>query len=413
MRKYILNAIIKKDLKEMIRNPQTIIILGITVGINIFMAMIISKPLWVMTFAMSLVMIGFTITAFMITEEKDKKTLEALLVSPASYNEILLGKLFLTFSLTVIITLTLIYSLHFNEVSFLHTLISVPIGAMVICLFGMVIGLICPTQAALSGIGTILMLALFLPELMSPINNYVGYFARALPTHHVVQIANLGRDGFSTLLMKHYGVLILSLVSSIFWVKSFIKTASSQESNKWKFSRPNKITSFILLLTLVFSSYSFNPVRGSIIQLENGESRYVNKKYKISIPIDLKKFKMKEFDFQDRYVVRFAIKKSASDYLYLSIRKNRKKINHEKDLKNILVKLKKEDVINLKVQEKSLSQNKRANLLEYESKNGKEMLYLFNNGEFLFRIGVEASGKNYNSLVKTLENNFQKLQILD
>ena len=75
MRGYILSAIIKKDLKETFRNPQSLIIVGITVGINVFMSLAISKPLWVMTFAMSLVMVGFTLTSFIVTEEKDKKHL--------------------------------------------------------------------------------------------------------------------------------------------------------------------------------------------------------------------------------------------------------------------------------------------------------------------------------------------------
>lgn len=416
MRSYILSSIIKRDLKETYRNPQTLIILGITVGINVFMALAIGQALWVMTFAMSLVMIGFSVTSFMITEEKEKKTLEALLVSPASYEEILFGKLFLTYFLTVFVSLSLIFLLHYKEISIIHTLISLPFGALVICLFGVVTGLVCPSQAVLSGIGTVLSLSLFLPEILAPTNVYLGHLARALPTHHVVQIANLGKEGFSIVLMKHYGMLLLSLLVSIIWVLSFVKKAARQESSVWKFERSNKVSSFLLLLTLVFSSYVFLPVKGEVVQTVNGEHRYVNKKSHISVPTDPVLFKMDEYHFQNKILVKFTLNSSPEVYLYLSIKKNLKRVKHGENLKTVMDRIKKENVFNLKVMEKNFSGELIASRLEYETANGRELFYLFESDEFLYTFGIDVSEKEserFSSMRDHLEKYIRGVEFLE
>ena len=230
------------------------------------------------------------------------------------------------------ISLALIFSLHFKEVSIIHTLLSVPLGALVICLFGMVIGLICPTQTALSGIGTVLMLGLFLPELLASTNDFVGYIARALPTHHVIQISSLGKEGGSATIIKHYGMLVLSLVVTTFWVISFVKTSSKQEGRSWKFDKSNKVYSGLLLLVLALSSFIFLPYRGEIIQ-DDGDSRYLNAKYNISVPVEIQEFKFKEYSFQNKFVVKFKMKSSNDDYIYLSMKKNLKKRTQQEDLK--------------------------------------------------------------------------------
>ncbi|OUR96599.1 hypothetical protein A9Q84_09645 [Halobacteriovorax marinus] len=414
MRSYILSTIIKRDLKETYRNPQTLIILGITIGINVFMSLLFGKALWVMTFSMSLVMVGFTITSFMITEEKDKLTLDALLVSPASYQEILFGKLFLTFSITLSVTFSLIFSLHHEEVSVLHTLLSVPLGALVICLFGVVVGLICQTQAMLSGIGTILMLALFLPELLASANVYLGYFARALPTHHVIQLASLGKEGFSPLILKHYGVLVLSLTATIFWVSSFIKTAISQESHKWKFDRRNKVTSFILLMTLVFSSVVFLPLKGQVLQTSGNSYSYQNTQYKLSIPFLPKKFELKEFSFQNKYVVKFHLIDRPADYIYISMQKNNKGISSKENYEERLLKVRKEDAINLNLSRSIGANEVVLDRFEYETQKGKYLYYIFSTKDFLYKIGIEASnveGESYSYLREYLQKYIQQMTL--
>jgi len=414
MRKHIISAIIKRDLKETLRNPQTLIILGITIGINVFMSVTIAKPLWVMTFAMSLVMVGFTLTSFIITEEKDKKTLEALLISPATYSEILFGKLFLTLVLTILVSFGLIFSLHHSEISTLHTLLSIPIGALIICMFGMVMGLVCPTQAALSGFGTVLMLILFLPELLASTNNLIGYLARALPTHHVIQISSLGREGLSSIVLKHYGMLFLSLFATTLWVISFVKTSAKQEGSSWKFQKGNITYSGLLIFILIISSILFIPYKGKIIK-EGSTSKYLNSEYSISIPIDENKFSFKEYRIQDNFVTNFMLASSEDDILYLSIKKNFKNRTREEDLEKTLEKLKKKDALNLKAREIMLENGLQVAKVEYQSKDGEELFYLFNSKKFLYRFGISSSkdSSNLELLKELLNEKINSIEVLD
>jgi len=416
MRPYIVSAIIKRDFKETCRNPQTLIIFGITIGINIFLSLAIGKVLWVMTFSMSLVLIGFMITSFMITEEKEKKTLEALLVSPASYHEILFGKLFLTYLITITVCFALIFSLHYNEVSILHSLLSVPIGALVICLFGVVVGLICQTQASLSAVGTILMLVLFIPELLASTNEYVGYLARALPTHHVIQLAGLGKEGLSLVIFKHYGVLLLSLVASIFWVASFLKTAATQEGRKWNYSKLNKISSLILLFTLMFSSYTFLPVKGLIVQDGNQTYSYENSQYSISYPFAPEKLEFKEFRFQDKFIVKFYVQDTPDEYIYITVKKNTKALTASQYEIKRIEEVKEKGAMNLKRRIVLGAKNITLNRFEYETKDGEFLYYLFSTDKFLYKVGLEAKRDNkklYKYLSSYLEKSLLGISVAD
>lgn len=416
MRPYIVKAIVKRDLRETSRNPQTLIILGITIGINLILSLSLGKALWVMTFSMCLVMIGFTLTSFMITEEKDKKTLEALLVSPASYNEVLFGKVFVSFITTVLITYGLSFFLHSKEISIIHSLIAIPLGAFVICLFGVVVGLICQTQAMLSGVGTLLMLMLFLPELLASINEYIGILARALPTHHIIQLAGLGKDGFSPIILKHYIVLLFSLFATIFWAYSFLKIAGTQEGRKWKYSKLNLISSFILLLTLTMSSIVFHPKKGEIVQGENQKSFYQNLEYAISFPFDAQVLEFKEFRFQDKFIVKFYKTKSPEDYIYLTAKKNSKGLSSDEYLAKRLEEVKKETVMNLRRDNSLGHSGMIMNKFSYETKDGESLYHIFNNKKFLYRVGIDSKKENkklYDFLTLYLEKNLQGIRVID
>jgi ABC-2 type transport system permease protein len=284
MRSHIIMAIIEREAKEMIRNPQSLVIMSIVVGINLLFSLSLSKPILVMTLVTSLVMIGFSLTSFSIVEEKDKNTLEALLVSPASFNEILFGKISLTFFITLVNIFVPILILHSSEISFLHSFISIPLCAGIICTFGLLVGLVCSSQAALSGIGTILMLTLFLPELLSSINENVAHLARALPIHHLVQLVSVNSETLILNIMKHYFALITFAIICFGTVRSFLKSAGTQENSKWKYTKNNKFWLICIFFSFITSSIAFNPIKGKIVKVDSNQSLYVNTEYKIKLP---------------------------------------------------------------------------------------------------------------------------------
>ncbi len=404
MRAYILKAIIKRDFKELLRNPQTLIILSITLGMNVLLTTAADKGLWFLTLAMCLVFVGFYLTSFMITEEKEKKTLEALLVSPAKYNEVLFGKLFLTFLITSILSYLLVFVLHYNEISILHTIIVVPLGAITICLIGVVIGLICHTQAMLSGIGTLLMLLLFMPEVMAPLNVYLGHFARALPTHHIIQIADLGKEGFSSKLFKHYSFLLLFLVVITMWVRAFISSASAQEGGKWQYSMKQKIMTIMLLITCLTSSYFIAPATGVFLENDQGLTKYENKDYKISLYIDKENYTLKEYLFKNKILIKFTLNDSEGDYLYISIKENEKKLSFDELVDERIKKIKGDGVLDFDQYEFELKYDDIAQRFSYHRKGNRDLFYIMRTDKNLFKLGIDSSEKNFKKLEKLLTN---------
>lgn len=416
MRGYILSSIVKRDLKEAFRNPQTLIMLGVTASLNMFLGLALGKVLLEMTFSMCMVMIGFYLTSFMITEEKEKKTFEALLVSPATYHEILFGKLIFTALFTTLFTYTFAISLHAEDISIIHSLIALPVGVLSVCIFGVVVGLVCHSQAMLGGVGTMLMLVLFLPELLAPMNEYVGYFARTLPTHHVIQVARLGTEGLSETLIKHYAVLILSLVVIIYWVNSFIKDAVKQEDSKWKFSLSNKLSTFLLLLTLSLGSFLFIPMKGELIQLKNKSFVYMNKEFNLRTPFDNDKFKLKEIRFQNRFSALFQMKTSSENYIYINMKNNKMHIDTNEHLRNKLEKIEKKDPLNLNVKSLNVTDGLVLKHIQYETKDGIYYSYIFTSNNALYTIGIESKegiNDEFEFLKNYLDENLKKIQILE
>lgn len=132
------------------------------------------------------VMVGMYVPSMLLAEEKEKKTIEVLLLSPASAGDVLLGKGLLTFFSIILVTGILL-------------LISLPSGVNLLAIFamtvlisvfsifiGMMVGLLSPTQMATGTIGMPVYLMLILvPQLVSFAENRVlEFIARLLPTHY-------------------------------------------------------------------------------------------------------------------------------------------------------------------------------------------------------------------------------------
>lgn len=105
-----LGAIIQKEGKDFIRNAQVLIM----VLMPVIFAFVFSKvpvdpteeteapSLFIMPILMALTMTGAFVQAMIIAEEKEKNTLRVLMLSPAASAEVLLGKSFLSFVLTLL-----------------------------------------------------------------------------------------------------------------------------------------------------------------------------------------------------------------------------------------------------------------------------------------------------------------------
>ena len=136
------------------------------------------------------VMIGMYVPSMIIAEEKEKKTLQVLLLSPAKPAEVFIGKGLLTFISIIVFALLLMAiegSMWDKSPIILLALTLVSIS----CIFiGMIVGMLSQNQMATGAIGfPVYMLFLMLP-LLTIVNgqSVMTKIASVLPTYHFTQI---------------------------------------------------------------------------------------------------------------------------------------------------------------------------------------------------------------------------------
>ncbi|MFF2889339.1 ABC transporter permease [Paenibacillus sp. NPDC057967] len=172
-------AIINKEWKDSMKNPQILLMAGIPIlmailakgrpqtageGMDIF-----TLPLMV-----AIVTVGAFAQALMISEEKEKNTLRALMLSPASPMEVLLGKSAMTavFTAVVIVICTQITGIPDLHIGFL--ILFVLIMLIIFMAFGTIIGLISRTASETSIVGLpVLLIFIFGPMFGTGIDSAV------------------------------------------------------------------------------------------------------------------------------------------------------------------------------------------------------------------------------------------------
>ncbi|MBI2264897.1 MAG: ABC transporter permease [Armatimonadetes bacterium] len=139
-------------------------------------------PTWILLSLMGALMI----VASSLVEEKEKKTLQAVLVTPISLEHIVLGKGILGIIITLgscLIVLALNGGLAGNLLSLAILLV---LGAVSFSLLGIVIGQLAPSQSAANSINAVLYILFFLPIVLSESSRTMDILARGLPSYYVV-----------------------------------------------------------------------------------------------------------------------------------------------------------------------------------------------------------------------------------
>lgn len=136
------------------------------------------------------VMIGMYVPSMIIAEEKEKKTLQVLLLSPAKPVEIFIGKGMLTF-ISIIIFAFLLMALDGNTWGKAPIILLALILVSIPCIFvGMMVGIFAQNQMATGAIGfPVYMLFLMLP-LLTVMNGQglLVKIASIFPTYHFTKI---------------------------------------------------------------------------------------------------------------------------------------------------------------------------------------------------------------------------------
>ena len=179
---------------------------------------------------------GCITTSQLILQEKEKGTLLALLITPLKYQEFILGKLFFTFTLSLLFAI--IFALTsgmkdsiFNPIVILN--IALFIGT--VCFIGCVAGIFSDTELENNTMVFITLVfftsAFILKSIASP-NLQIFYFVH--PTSHFFEIFSV--NSFQNLLI-HTGFNLLFFVGFFFFSVLYIRFYFSNDKEK-RFSFP-------------------------------------------------------------------------------------------------------------------------------------------------------------------------------
>lgn len=192
-----LQAIINKEWKDSIRNPQILLMMGMPIMFAFLFSkmgsdgtkgndmMILSFPI-----LLALSMTGAFVLAMMVAEEKEKHTLRVLMLSPASTTEILMGKSFLTFVLTLIAVIASVAVSEVPEVNWGIPSLLILVSLVMFIALGLIIGLMSRTVQESSIIGLPVLIVFVMGPMFAPMlgNEWIMSIVNYLPTQKFIDV---------------------------------------------------------------------------------------------------------------------------------------------------------------------------------------------------------------------------------
>ncbi len=138
------------------------------------------------------VMVGMYVPSMLIAEEKEKNTMEVLMLSPARPIEIFVGKGILTIFSIIIISFVIALMVGMSPINLLIIIIATTLTSTFAIFVGMIVGLISPNQMSTGVVGLpVYLLLLLIPQLSGMGVTVVDFIARFLPTYYFLNILEL------------------------------------------------------------------------------------------------------------------------------------------------------------------------------------------------------------------------------
>lgn len=165
-------------------------------------------PLWML---LSAVIVSMGSVLLLVTDEKEHKTLDALLVTPLGATAIVLAKLIL--GVATIITMSALIVL-LNQTSVAQPLtfaLGLGLGATGLVCLGLLIGTLAPNPAGAASFGSLAVPLLILPVLLAEAQNTpMIVAAQFLPTYHLNEIISVAVFGGEVVGLLWHFVYLLS-----------------------------------------------------------------------------------------------------------------------------------------------------------------------------------------------------------
>jgi len=174
------------------------------------------RYLLVVALIMALAMTGALVVPTLLVEEKEKHTLDALLVSPASPADVVASKALTGLVYSLLTTGVLIAMNRGWEGNWPVTVVAILLGALFMVMVGLLMGGIFHTTAQVNTWSSLVMLTLTMPSWFTilPVPALLQTALRLNPTHYVVEALSLSLAGEASLMQVggHLAVLAGSAV---------------------------------------------------------------------------------------------------------------------------------------------------------------------------------------------------------
>jgi len=405
-----MNSVIKtlflKELKDFFRHPQSLTMFSMVLTMNLLLSFAIGELFVEMTVNMSLVMIGFYCPAFLTTEEKEKKTLTALLLTPISIRQIILGRASLYALVTFVVTMGIILIFHFKETYLISSIITIALGSLFFTMLGMGVGLIAKKQSEVSAIGTVLLLFMFLPELLYGVKPLISKIALTIPIHHI--LGAIREPIFSIDFLKYFGFTLLFSLSLFIWVRGLASDVLLTENNSFKLKGRDALFFTSLIGIAASSIFLFSEPMAKVIKID--ERTYLDFPYRsFKIP-----YNESRYEFKQKKVLRMPLLTyKRRDNEKVKIRIHLKKLSTNEDLKfhvdKYLNELSKDKTLKVEAYYKKIGE-KEVSIISYEGSQSEVTTLHFVVKDVLIRVDPRMSIKNsdlYQTLVRDSEEIIQ------
>ena len=141
-------------------------------------------PIWIM---FTVIFVGISVLPNILTTEKEKKTLDAILVSPASEKDVIYGKSLFGLSLTILISLIIIFMNQGLTGNFPLTMLFIILGSAAFTGIGLLIASYAGNYSSASLVSTISMIPLILPALLADISKNIEYISYFIPSTYILK----------------------------------------------------------------------------------------------------------------------------------------------------------------------------------------------------------------------------------
>jgi ABC-2 type transport system permease protein len=223
--KKIVRALILKELKDYCKNPFVLIVLFLPIFTNMlyFNTYSNSKLRIIMCINYGIIFSGLFLPSYLITEEKDKRTLDSLMLFSVNSYEFLIGKLLPCTLFSLIANMISLFMFKLNFISYLQVTFLIFISLVSIILIGTLIGFKCRNQSEAMIYSVIIIALLYIMPLagnlnlvMSKISSIIGISNMDLIIEDILNGKGLFCSAYSLLVMAFWAIFPILIFSYIY-----------------------------------------------------------------------------------------------------------------------------------------------------------------------------------------------------